>query len=322
MGYEILSLGNPIVDIILQVPEEYLSSVSGKKGGQEAVDYETFCKIIEGSQASPYMVPGGSATNTIKCLANFGQKCAFIGKTGNDDFASFFSQSLVDIGVVPLLLQSETPTGRSVCLVTPDGERSMRTFLGACVEMKPGDLEAKHFSGVSLLHIEGYALYNIPLVLHAMELAKKLGAKISLDLASFEIVELFKDKLWEILHKYVDIVFANELEAKALTGLDEESTCDRLAEICDIVVILMGRDGCWVRRREKKVHCQAYPVTPLDSTGAGDAFAGGFLHGYLEGRSLEASAHYGALLGAEVVQVLGAEIPQKVWKDLKPVIVT
>lgn len=318
MRFDVIGLGAPVVDLVLQVSENFLLSVGGLKGGQEPVDATVIKKILETAASEPLITPGGSSTNTIKGLANLGQKCAMIGMTGEDEDAVYFSSSLLSQNITPLLSSTpNSPTAKVVCMVTPDGERTMRSNLGACVEMKPEYLKPEYFEGASLLHIEGYTLYNSPLPIRAMQLAKEAGVKISLDLASFEIVHQFRDLITDILEKYVDIVFTNELEAEALTGKDEKSTCKYLSGICEVAVVSMGKEGCYVAKDGKATHCPAYPKEPLDTTGAGDLFAGGFLHGYLEGDSLEDCARYGALLGAEAVLHLGAEIHRSEWGKLR-----
>ncbi|MFT4553305.1 MAG: sugar/nucleoside kinase (ribokinase family) [Chlamydiales bacterium] len=318
MGYDVIGLGAPVVDLVLQVSEDFLQGVGGIKGGQEPVDTVAIKKILETAVSEPLRAPGGSSTNTIKALANLGRKCAMIGMTGEDEEAVYFSSSLKQQNIVPLLSSSQSsPTAKVVCMVTPDGERTMRSNLGACVEMKPEYLKAEYFEYASLLHIEGYTLYNSPLPIRAMELAKEAGVKISLDLASFEIVHQFKDLITEILEKYVDIVFTNELEAEALTGKDEKTTCIYLSSLCEVAVVSIGKEGCYVAKEGEVKHFPAFPKEALDTTGAGDLFAGGFLHGYLDGESLELCARNGALLGAEAVQHLGAEVPASDWIKLR-----
>lgn len=316
-NYEVLGIGNPIMDQILLVSEEYMASIFGVKGGMETVDYETLIKIIDNAEVTPTLIAGGSGTNTIKGLAQFGEKCAVAGMIGDDPYAKKFLNRLSAMGITPLYSRCSIPTAQVACLVTPDGERSCRTFLGASKEMRGDLLLAEHFEGVKLVHIEGYSLLNESLTEKSMELAKSVNAKISFDLASLEIAQQYKQRIIHLVSQYVDILFANEDETFALTQLNPELGCDILKDICEVAVVKMGKNGCWVGCGAQKEHYPAFPVTPVDTTGAGDLFASGFLYGCLQDKSFAECARYGALAGAAVVQVIGAEIPQAGWDQIK-----
>lgn len=319
MSYDVIGLGAPVVDQVLKISEDYLSTISGEKGGQAPLEINSLHSIVKKSSSMPLQVPGGSATNTIRALANLGRKCALVGKIGKDELGEYFFSSLLSLGIKPLLIETaHFSTAQSLCLITPDGERTMRTYLGASVEMKTEDLKKSDFKKLRLLHVEGYALYNRPVIYKTMQLAKEAGAKISLDLASFEIVREFKKDIWNLLEDFVDIIFANEKEIIELGYLeDQKSICRDLSNICEISVLLMGKKGCALAYRGNLSTYPSYSVDVLDTTGAGDLFAGGFLHGYLEGRSLEENVHYGTLLSSKVIQSLGTEISQNLWNKIK-----
>lgn len=315
MNYEILGIGGPILDQVLQVSESYLATISGKKGGMEPIDFEGLQQLILKSGSQPVSVPGGSTRNTLHGLARFGEKCALLGMVGKDAQGQKYRSLLKEQGILPLLIESETPTATVLSLVTPDGERTMRTFQGASIEIRGHHINPAVFKPPKLVHLEGYTLFNDTYTEACMRLAKEEKAKISFDLASFEIVNAYRDTILNLLEKYVDVIFANEEEAFALTGeKKEEAACDFLAEICDVGVVLMGPQGCWVKNKEQKLHCPAYPVQPLDTTGAGDLFASGFLHGYMRDYPMEICAHYGAIAGRAVVQVMGPVIPHEGWE--------
>lgn len=315
--YEVLGVGAPILDQIILVTDEFLKKVPGKKGGTELIDYNQMIKLIKQSGKEPTTIIGGSSSNTIKGLANFGHKCAITGKLGNDRSGSLIEKTLVNQGIIPLYQHSPMPTGQSLCMITPDGERTLRTFVGASGEMKGTDLNPAWFEGVKLVHIEGYTLLNESLTERAMILAKEYGAKISFDLASFEIADRYRERIVHLLSHHIDILFANELETRIFTKLDAERGCDILKDICETVVVFLGDSGGWVARGNEKIRYPAFEANPLDTTGAGDLFASGFLHGYLKGCSLEECARRGAIAGSAVVQVLGTEIPPDVWKLIK-----
>lgn len=314
--YDILGIGGPILDQILQIPEDYLQHVPGKKGGMEPVSLQLMDSIIHGSGRHPTVLLGGSARNTLHGLTRFGEKCALVGMVGRDARGEQYRKLLSAQDIVPLLIESDLPTATVLSLVTPDGERTMRTLQGASVHIQGKDLSPEIFSGVKLVHIEGYTLYNEGYTEEVMKLAKRAGAKVSFDLASFEIANRFSDHIKHLLRHYVDIIFANEEESMALTGTTEKAALEILGETTNIAVLLMGRKGCIVKEGSQIQKCPAYPVEPIDTTGAGDLFASGFLHAYLQGYPIEICAHYGAIAGRAVVQVIGAEIPHEKWVEL------
>lgn len=311
--HDIIGVGGPILDQLLRISEQHLKSVPGKKGGMEPIDYPTMQKIIAESGSIPLTVLGGSARNTLHGLTRLGESCAFIGMIGSDERGLEYRRMIETQGIHPILLESDTPTATVLSLVTPDGERTMRTFQGASLEFRGHHLDKSLFQGAKLVHLEGYTLFNDDLTETAMRYAQEVGAKVSFDLASFEIVRNFKDKVLHLLENYVDIIFANSEECFELTNAPNEQSCDFLAELCEVGVVLMGSRGCWVKKGDTKVYCPAYPVRPLDTTGAGDLFASGFLHAYSQGFSLEECGHYGAIAGRAVVQSIGAEIPHEKW---------
>lgn len=317
MGYDILGIGGPILDQILSVSEEYLKTLPGEKGGMEPIDFDTLEKIIAGSGAKPITVAGGSTRNTLHGLSRFGEKCALLGMIGRDERGKKYRKFLEEQAIVPLLLEGDLPTATVLALVTPDGERTMRTFQGASILIRGRHLDPTLFQQAKLVHLEGYTLFNQDLTETAARLAKEAKAKLSFDLASFEIVKSFRKHILFLLEHYVDIIFANQEEVFALTGeKNEEAACDLLGELCETAVVLMGQQGCWVKRGKEKLHCPAYPVRPLDTTGAGDLFASGFLHGYVRGYPMDICAHYGAIAGRAVVQVMGPIIPHEAWQEI------
>jgi sugar/nucleoside kinase (ribokinase family) len=313
---DVLGIGTPIIDYIVTVSHAYLAELPGIKGGSMPIDYDAFLGLIQQSNQAPTVVIGGSATNTIKGLACLGRSCAFFGKIGTDEAGKLFHNELKKLKIVPYLSSSNLPTAQVLCLVSPDYERTMRSYLGAGLELKAEELTPEIFQGVKIVHIEGYLLANEKLLLRAMKLAEQADAKVSFDLSSVEITRKYADSLLDLIHSHVDILFANEHEAFALTGKSSEESCSVLKEICDIVVIKMGNKGNWAVTKNNKIYQPAFEVSAMDSTGAGDLFASGFLHGYLSHLNLEQCSLYGALVASEVVQIIGADIPAPSWERL------
>ena len=316
-SYEVLGIGTPIVDYLIHTSNEYVDSLEGCRGGSMLVDEKAFQKILN-DHSPDKVIAGGGAANTVKGLARLGHACALVGKIGQDETGVQFSQNIESHGIVPCLTSISTlPTGRSACLITPDGERTMRTSIGAGAEMQETDLSPALFQNVRLVHIEGFLLTRKNLVEKAMQLAKEAGAAISFDLSSREIVEEYKKPIVELLTHYVDIAFANEEETYILTGMAPERASALLRDLCSIAVIKAGSQGCWAAIKNQQAFHEAFQIEIIDTTGAGDLFASGFLHGFLTDKSLDESLNYGARLASEVIQTLGAEIPEPKWQEIR-----
>lgn len=314
--YEIIGLGSAFVDYIIKVNDEELESMKYPKGSWDSIDLKNFQKVITKKDQNMITASGGSGGNVVKGLANLGQKCAVLGKVGEDDQGVFYLKCMENLAITPLLTRTKLPTAQAICFVTPDGQRTMRS-LGAEKDT-PDDLELDKniFDNIKLFHIEGYQLYNPKLFKESIEYAKKSGAKISIDLASDSIVKEFKDDLLNIIPKYVDIVFANETEAFELTHLNPQEACDFLATFCEIAIVTMGDRGSWAKCGKIKFYTPALSVEAIDTTGAGDLFASGFLHGYLDNEPLQKCAWMGSLVASKVVEVFGADLSEKTWEEI------
>jgi sugar/nucleoside kinase (ribokinase family) len=205
-----------------------------------------------------------------------------------------------------------------MALITPDSERTFATFLGAAVEMSASDLTNDLFSGYDYFYIEGYLVQNRPLIEAALKMAKSNGLKISLDLASFNVVEDNLNFLKEMVAKYVDILFANEEEARAFTGgLEHEEALDSMSSMVDVVVLKQGANGSFIKQSGTTIKVEAIKANVIDTTGAGDLFAAGFLFGLINGFSLEKSGRLGALLSAKVIEVIGPKMDEDTWTDIR-----
>ncbi|QVL56935.1 MAG: adenosine kinase [Simkaniaceae bacterium] len=319
--YEVLSLSAAIIDHYYFITDEELKSMTNEKGSWAPIDRETLSSILDKNESVSKMVTGGSGANVIKGLAQLGERCALIGKVGNDEKGEYYSRKLRDWGISPIFEKGSLPTGQAICLITPDGERTFRTYLGASHSLTDlkFDKELLH-DKVRLFHIEGYQLVDRDLVIRTLKIAKESGVLISLDLANVEIVRRNKEFIQDILKKYIDIVFCNAREGKALTGLGASEACDKLADLCDVAVVTMSERGSWVRKGDMKIYMEALEVNAIDSTGAGDLYASGFLHGYLNGYSLKRCAWLGSLVSSHVVKRIGAEIPNTVWEEIRQIV--
>ncbi|KAL0477337.1 adenosine kinase [Acrasis kona] len=345
--YKVLGIGQPLLDKIFRVSEESLKKIGiHEKGGSSLIHSEAelqemlqriqnalleqqehspdYVRNSDGeddapdSDTKPIIVAGGSCANTVKGISSFGERCGFIGKIGADQAGQFYKQTMSKRGVIPLMTESFGRTGQVICLVTPDGQRTMRAYLGEGNDLNESELLEQDFKGVKLVHFEGYCIYNPLLTERAMRMAKQNGALVSFDMGSFEVVRRYQTKILQLLQDYVDIVFCNVEEAAMLINGTPEECVEFLAAYCKVAIVMMGSKGCWVKSGADKHRCPTKAIQdPVDTTGAGDLFASGFLYGYLQGYTLEQCARLGSLSGAEVVQVMGAEIPLEKYAKIK-----
>ena len=250
-------------------------------------------------------------------MARLGMETAFVGKVGKDEFGKLFKEDLEKSGITASLFYTNTETGRAVAMVTPDSERTFGTYLGAAVEMGPDEMTPEVFQSYDLLHIEGYLVFNEALIEKAIVTAKEAGLKVSLDLASFNVVEAKLDFLQRMAKDYVDIIFANEEEARAFTGeQDPEKALRKIAESVDLSIVKVGKEGSMIMQNGTITTVGVIDAKPIDTTGAGDYYASGFIYGMLNGLNHEQSGKIGALLAGKVIEEMGAQIDAEIWKEI------
>ncbi len=315
----IVGVGNALVDILAHENDDFLNKTGGAKGGMTYVEKEFIEQMLEITSKQPTIVPGGSACNTIVGVGKLGGSARYVGKCGNGKLGKFLKNDLRRHSVEPMLFRSNLPTGRVLSVITPDAQRSMFTFLGAAADMLPQDISEDCFEGAAIVHIEGYLLFNSDLILKVLKTAKTSGALVSLDLPSYNVVRESHELLLHIVEKYVDIFMANEDEARAYTGqADETRALNALAEKVDIAVLKIGERGSLIAHQN-----EILPIEPqgsgqaIDTTGAGDLWAAGFLYGLVNGLPLEKCGALGSACGYEVCQVIGANIPEAAWERIK-----
>jgi len=316
---KIIGIGNALVDVMTMIPDETcLHSFNLPKGSMTMVDAERsgeIKKIIKPFKST--LASGGSAGNTMHGLGIMGVHSSFIGKVGRDELGNFYEKEMVDAGIIPVLMRSENPTGTAVALVTPDSERTFATHLGAAVELVDTEINGLYFKGYDILYLEGYLIYNLPLVEQVCRIAKENLMTVALDLSSFNVVEEKLDDFKTIVEKYVDIVFANEEEARAFTGLEPRQALDVIAEKCSIAIVKMGADGSFIKRHDEVLKVDACKTTPVDTTGAGDLYAAGFLYGYSHDFTLDKCGLFGSILAGKVIEAVGARMSSKRWAEAK-----
>ena len=317
----ILGIGNALTDILAILPDDtLLKKYHLPLGSMQHVDMETGDQIwADLKEVGVKYVPGGSAANTITCTSVFGMPSGYIGKTGDDELGQLFSSTMQQFGVKTTMLHSDKSSGRCMVFITgANAERTFADYMGAALDMGPGDLKPEYFEGYDYFHIEGYLVQNQDLIAKAVQMAKEAGCIISIDMASYNVVESNAAFLHNLVSRYVDIVFANETECRAFTKLSgAEAGLAELSRHCSIAVVKVGKDGSWVRSGEERHYIPAWPAEPVDGTGAGDTYAAGFLYAHSLGLPLKTCGEIGSIIAAKVVEVVGTKIDVPRWRDAK-----
>lgn len=316
---KILGLGNAIVDVSSKLDsDETLARIGIRKGAMEMISRERMHAIREYQAGTKTTrAPGGANCNTMRAIALLGGRSGFIGKVGDDESRRFYEEALLKAGVSSYLIKTEGPSGMCTVFVSPDGERTMGTFLGPAPAISPDEIAEDILRGYDCIHIEGYLIVNEELVRGTMRKAKRLGLEVALDLANYNIVNEYKELLDEIVPQYADILFANADEAEAFTGLPAREAVKALEKQVDTVVVTLGKEGALVGSRGGIYHVEAEGGKPVDTTGAGDNFAAGFLYGRSEGASLVQAARIGSMLAGHVIEVAGPQVPDGKWEQIK-----
>ena len=309
---DVVGIGNAIVDVISHAEDEFLDAHALPKGGMTLIDDDQanrlYAAMGPGIESS-----GGSAANTIAGIASFGGQTAFIGKIRDDQLGEVFSHDIRALGVRfdSLAADEGAATARCLILVTPDAQRTMNTFLGACIELGPEDVDPPLIEGAKVTYLEGY-LWDPPRAKDAfrkaVEIAHAAGRKVALTLSDAFCVDRYRDEFRALVAGGVDIVFANEAELLSLyevTSFDEGLQAIR--GDCEVAALTRGENGSVIVSGDAVHVVDAAPVSRLvDTTGAGDLFAAGFLHGYTAGKDLATSGTLGSLAAAEVISHFGA----------------
>ena len=316
----ILGIGNALTDILAVFPDEtMLREYHLPPGSMQHVDLETGDRIWDKlKEVGVKYVPGGSAANTITCTSIFGMPSGFIGKIGNDELGHLYRSSLEQSGVKTTLLTGTKGSGRAMCFITgANAERTFADYMGAALELVPEDLKPEFFEGYDYFHIEGYLVQNQDLIRKAVQMAKEAGCIISIDMASYNVVESNEAFFHNLVEKYIDIVCANESEARAYTKKEPREALDELAEQCRIAIVKVGKDGSMVKAGDEYHFIDPWPAATIDATGAGDTYAAGFLYAHSLGMPLKVCGEVGSIIAAKVVEVIGTKIDIPRWKAAK-----
>ncbi|MGB6535175.1 MAG: adenosine kinase [Xanthobacteraceae bacterium] len=320
--YDVLGIGNAIVDVIARTEEDFLLAQGMRKGAMTLID-EIRAEAIYNAMGPAVEMSGGSAANTVVGVSSFGARAAFVGRVRNDPLGRAFAHDIRAAGVAfdTPAAAAGPPTGRCCVLVTPDGERTMNTYLGAAQELNPDDIDAETIGASAVTYLEGY-LWDPKTAkdafLKAAKIAHDAERKVALTLSDAFCVDRWRDEFLQLMRsRTVDLIFANEAELASLyqTG-DFDAAVRALRADIDIAVVTRSEKGCIVASPEGIEVVSAFPLERVvDTTGAGDLFAAGFLYGLACGADDRSCARLGALAAAEVIQHLGAR-PETSLKDL------
>ncbi|MCL2100698.1 MAG: adenosine kinase [Fibromonadales bacterium] len=311
-----IGVGAALVDLVASVSEEWVVRQKKAKGGMSLINWGEMGHIL-GNVEKLQIIPGGSASNTMIGLSRLGGLARFICKVGNDDLGDVYSQNLYSNGVEGHIRKNATPTGRVLSAVTPDAQRTMFTYLGASAELLPTEISDTPFYNANALYLEGYLAYNPSLLLHCVQAAKNNGLEVVFDCGSFGVIKdcrFIIDKLIE--DNAIDILIANEDEACALTSVEEDLACMEMAKMAKIAVVKIGRKGSIIGEKDNLIKVSTPEVKAIDTTGAGDLWAAGFLYGYLNDWPLERCGELASATASEVIQVMGPIVPDAGYERL------
>ncbi|MEM8833387.1 MAG: adenosine kinase [Pseudomonadota bacterium] len=313
--FGLITIGNAMVDILARTDDNYLAAqkeAHGMEKGSMNLIQEDRAEQLYKDMIDATEMSGGSAGNTMACFSSFGGKGGYIGKVANDELGQTFINSLRDIGVdykVEPLIDGAS-TGRCMILVTPDGERTMNTYLGAANELTPNDINPDYIAKAQVVYLEGY-LYDPKQAMEAFVKASRAAhegnRRVSLTLSDKFCVDRHRQSFLDLVSYHVDILFANEDELKALYEVDDlEAALDKVKNDCAISATTRSEKGSIIINSGKRTDIDAVPVKELvDTTGAGDAYAAGFLYAFTEGMNMKECGYYGSLAASHIIEQMG-----------------
>lgn len=316
-------IGNPLIDIIVEVSERDLELLSIHKGAMHLIDERRRSLLLEYIEKLPYSYScGGSCPNTIITLAGLGIEATLAGKVGNDRFGAMYRDRLRELSVNDELATCDEPTGSSIILITPDSERTMNTYLGANRFYESKDVVARSVEKSRYFHFTGY-MWDTPSQKESVKLALRIaadaGVKVSFDIADPLAVGRNRDEFLTLITDHVDIVFANSEEARILfDNYDAAECCKSMGKLCETAIVKNGKHGSYISHQRTITKIPVHgPQRPTDTTGAGDIYAAGFLYGLCKGRSVEESGRIASYLAGEIIQQRGAQFSPEYMEAIR-----
>ncbi len=309
--YQVVGIGNAVVDVITRAEDSFLDHMGIEKGIMQLVERER-AEVLYGAMDDRVQAPGGSVANTLAGLGNLGLRTAFIGRVKDDALGRFYAQAMADDGtdfVNAPVAGDELPTSRSMIFVSPDGERSMNTYLGISSEVGPDDVSEDVAGQAEIVFLEGYLFdkdKGKEAFVKTARTCRAAGGKAGISLSDPFCVDRHRDDFLTLIENELDFVIGNEAEIRGLFGNDDlESDLAAVAAICPIVVCTRSGDGVSIIRDGQRTDVPVQKTVPVDATGAGDQFAAGFLYGLVTGTDMDAAGRMGCAAAAEVISHMG-----------------
>lgn len=321
--YDVVSICNALVDVLVKVDDTEFASLNIAKGVMHLVDAPRQSEVLEKFRDHKTTTElGGSSMNAIRTLAALGAKTSFVGAIGEDEFGQLIASRMEQLGINPQLGKRQEATGTCLVLITPDGERTMNTNLGASRLLTPDMVPTDVVKQAQVFHFCGYQWDTddqIKTIQEAIKVAKSAGVKVSFDVADPFVIQRHKEAFLDLIAQDADIVFANKEEAKMLFGCDPEQAARKVAETGALAVIKQGGDGAIIAKGSEVVRVPVVPTTVVDTTAAGDMFAAGFLYGFTRGKDLATCGKAAATVASDVISRVGATVAPEALEAVKKV---
>lgn len=324
MKHDVFGIGNAIMDLFVQVSPNELIELDLKKGQFQLIDQEQSKKILEKVKKMDIKTTrAGSSANVLYNIALLGGKVVFCGKVGNDEHGDIYEQEFTRENSRSAISRADDyQTGHAITFITPDAERTFAVHLGAAIKLEKIDVFYDDLKQSKILHVEGYQMEDPKLkevVLAAMQFARMHDVKVSIDLNDAGIVERNRKDIRMFIRNYAHIVFANEEEAKALTEKDTEDALKDLADMTEIAVVKIGKRGSYIKKGDETYTIKPFTAKAIDTTGAGDMYAAGFLYGLTHGYTLKQCGNISSFLAAKVVEQIGGRLESIDKKEIEKI---
>ncbi len=322
MKYNVSGLGNPLIDILLHVDDKFLKDYNLNKGVMHLINLKEKSALFEALNDKDYKTEvGGSCANTITTLSKLGVKTALAGMVGDDDLGNLFIDKIIKRGIGSYLEKTDMDTGISIVLITPDGERTMNTYLGASKLYSPENIKEEMIAESEFFYFTGYMWdteNQKEATLKAIKIAKDYNTKVIFDLADPFAVNRYREDFYKLLERDVDIALANSEEARLLTdNLSPEKAISELGKLCDTFIIKNGDKETFISNKGNIFKVESFKTKVVDTTGAGDNFAAGFIYGLINGIDIENSCRIASYVALKTIEKIGAQAPEDIAIMLK-----